>query len=287
MCNKTCSSEDIICANPTCSTFCHITCLDISCKIFEFESIFWFCKNCASTFRRNKAISTQEHTQSSVSLEPLISPAEPVTSARELPGGDTVSHNPSEELSDVVLSLGNQVSSLTLKNTDLESRLDTLESYSKRLELEITGIPYCKQENLSDIFSRICLLLGVSAGLGDTTHVTRVKPFGNSNVRKPIVVGFLNRRTRDHFLRSAKTCPNLTLVNLGFDVANYRFFVNEHLTTLKKNILYRVRRLKDLLCYRRFFVRANRIFLVLQDDRVLDVRNHFVLDSLVRGNNRN
>lgn len=292
VCELECSENDIICANPLCSTCCHTSCLKVSCSFLEVENIFWFCKICSSTLRSNKIIreiintNTQEHTQTSVSTSNFgFSERKLVSEITSKCLAETKSSI--EELSDVVFSLGNQISSLSLRNSDLETKLDCIESHSKRLEVEITGIPYSRQENLSDIFLKICSLLNVSISLRDITNITRIKPYSNSNVRKPIVIGFLCKSIRDHFLCSAKTSKNLTLLNLGFDIANYRFFVNEHLTSLKKNILYKVKRLKAVLKYRKLFVRNNKVFLILGGNQVLNVENNIVLESLIRSNHRN
>lgn len=292
VCELECSARDIVCASPLCSTCCHAACLKVSCSVFEVENIFWFCKICSSTLRSNNIVrenirtNTQEHTQPSVSAPNLeFSEKEPLSDITKKCLAKT--NSSITELSDVVFSLGNQLSSLSVKNSNLEARLDSVESHSKRLEVEITGIPYCKQENLSDIFLRICSLLNVSVCLNDITNITRIKPYSNSNVRKPIVIGFLNKAIRDLFLRSAKTCENLTLANLGFDIVNYRFFINEHLTSLKKNILYKVRKLRNVLKYRKLFVRNNKVFLIFHDNQVLNVENNIVLESLIRNIHHN
>lgn len=291
-CEQSCSGKDIICANPSCSICCHTACLGISCDIFKAVNIFWFCDHCTNNLRSNKIIrdkvstNTQEHTQRPVSVSKSgNTDRESICDITASVENTSALSTSIKELSNVVFSLGSQISSLSLRNLNLETKLDAIEFYSKRLEIEITGVPYSKQEDLPDIYQNICSLLRLPVGLNDITHITRVKPYDNSNTRKPIIIGFRNKSIRDQFLHSAKTCPNLTLINLGFDIPNYRFFINEHLTSLKKNILYKVKRLRNILKFRKLFVRDNKVFLILQNNQVLNVENNTVLESLIRSVN--
>lgn len=186
------------------------------------------------------------------------------------------------ELSNIVYQLGTQISYLTQEGTSTRQEVDSLEAQLKRRNIEITGIPYRPNEKVNVIFSEICKLLDIDLVPTEHVHrVHRIKPFDNSNYRKSIIVELKDQHIRDTILSKAKLSNNLLLTNLGFQNSHLRVFVNEHLTHLKKNILFNLRRFKEDIRYDKLWVKGGQIYLKFPD-RILNVANKEILSALLK-----
>lgn len=308
-------SEEIIqCAKASCSNYYHLDCLEKTVDIFVLPNFFWFCDDCVpilriNTIRNNIKTNTNQkctktYTEEFSSDNLLLNQIENSSNPNEISlesdfdanlagvsdNSGQVSQTVSKlcdtvkDLSAIIFSLGNQISSLSVENSYIGSRLDSLETHSRRLNVEITGIPFRKGEDLRDIFDRINSLIGIPCSLDNLTSLFRIKPFDNHQHRKSIIVAFKDRFVRDSFLRNSKACREFTLQNLGIEstIPDYKFFVNEHLSTFKKELLFQVKQNKHLLQYQRFWVSRGNIYLKLVDGQTLNVSNRTVLNNLLR-----
>lgn len=288
--------ETIRCAHINCSNRYHIKCLNLTTDSPVLGSVFWFCDNCVIELKNNNVLCenrTRKCTQntSHLTLEDthtsdLHSNQDSLLKAatEDLPSILKEITAPIVEsvsaLSDIVFELGSQTSYTASDCQDLRHQLDLIEAHSKKRNIEITGVPYRPNEKVEEIFVKICNLLDISLGLEHVDRIYRIKPTNNSNTRKSIVVEFKDRSTRDTIISKAKLCRNLLLVNLGFQDTSLRFFVNEHLTQLKKYILYHLKCHKQDIQYERLWVSGGQIY-VRFPDRVLNVSSKAVLNGLL------
>lgn len=295
--------QTIRCAHISCSNRYHKSCLNLSTDAPTLGSVFWFCESCVIELKNNNVLcnnctaeTPQECTQNTFSLS-----FDDTKTSDLSPNQDSIQKTVTEVLppilkditapivesisvlNTVVFELGTQISCITSDCHDLRHKLDSIEAHSKKRNIEITGVPYRSNEKVEEIFVKICSLLDITLGLDHVDRIYRIKPRDNSNTRKSIIVEFKDRSTRDIFIAKAKLSKNLLLINLGFQDSSLRFFVNEHLTQLKKFILYHLKRFKRDIQYERLWVSGGQVYVRLPD-RVLNVSSKAVLNGLL--NNR-
>lgn len=281
----------IVCANTNCSNHSHLSSAQVTSNILELSNIFWFCDNCVTNLRSSNIVCdnpTLETPSSKNTLSPDLilnqdSLLDTVVSKLSSVVLDTTAPilKSFVELDQIVLDFGTQISHLSIDCQDLQQQLDSIEAHSKRRNIEITGVPYRSNEKIENLFISVCNLVGLNPNLELVERIYRIKPRDNSNFRKSIVVEFRDQSTRDTFLSKAKLCNQLTLFNLGFQDSSLRFFVNEHLTRLKKYILHQLKHFKEDIEYDRLWVRNGQIY-VRFTDQVVNVSSKEVLRSLLR-----
>ncbi|XP_045455318.1 uncharacterized protein LOC123664999 [Melitaea cinxia] len=125
---------------------------------------------------------------------------------------------------------------------ELESQVNNREQWARRSNVEIYGVPERKGENLMHILEcvskRIDFPLDISR---DVDFVTRVASKNNNSKRtKPIIVRFLARYKKDDFLSLARKFK-FSADDLGFKDDNSKIFFNDHLTSVNKSLLQRVK----------------------------------------------
>lgn len=291
------SDQILVCANANCSNHTHLSSVHVSTTILELPNIFWFCDDCLTNLRSSNFVCDSPTLETSLNentpfLKNTLSPdlilnqdslLDTITSKVSSAVLDATAPllKSSVELDQIVYDFGTQISHLSTNCQDLQQQLDSIEAHSKRRNIEITGVPYRSNEKIEDLFISICNLVGLDPKLELVERIYRIKPRDNSNSRKSIVVEFRDQSFRDTFLSKAKLCNKLTLLNLGFQDSSLRFFVNEHLTRLKKHILYQLRHLKGEIEYDRLWVRNGQIY-VRFTDQVVNVFSKEVLKSLLR-----
>ncbi|KAL3279448.1 hypothetical protein HHI36_016959 [Cryptolaemus montrouzieri] len=87
---------------------------------------------------------------------------------------------------------------------DLNSRLNTIEQYSRSNNLEIQGVTEKNNENLLNVVCTIAQHLDFNISESMIDYVHRV-PTRKENGTKNIIVRFQNRRTKEDMLAAAKT----------------------------------------------------------------------------------
>lgn len=266
----------IVCANFSCSNTKHTNSLKISPEILLTDNLFWFCDTCKRELQSQKVICNNILTKE---IEPEVQPNQ-----------DTNTNNVSSVytepptlniLTDIIRDIGLQVSYLTTDRRELRQQLDNIEAHSKKCNIEITGIPYRSNEKVEDIFHKVTHLLDINQEIASVNRIYRIKPSDNNNTRKSIIVEFCKQSSRDTFLTKAKTSKNLLLSNLGFQDTTYRFFINEHLTRLKKEILYQLKKHKEAVKYDRLWIRDGQIY-VRFPTKVVNVASREILNGLLR-----
>ncbi|KAL3279799.1 hypothetical protein HHI36_017307 [Cryptolaemus montrouzieri] len=118
---------------------------------------------------------------------------------------------------------------------ELNSRLNTIEQYSRSNNLEIQGVTKKNDENL-DIVCSIAqhLDFNITESMIDPVH--RV-PTRKENGTKNIIVRFQNRRKKEVIMAAAKTkrlLGNGGSPGFQIDGVSKSLFINEHLTSTNK-----------------------------------------------------
>ncbi|KAK9701989.1 hypothetical protein QE152_g30228 [Popillia japonica] len=129
---------------------------------------------------------------------------------------------------------------------ELRNQIQDLEQHSKLNNLEIQGVP---QKDILDILHKIGDAIQCNISPTDINAAHRVAQL-NSNSSRPrnIIVSLVSRRKRDEILAAAKMTRYRSRSNLKSFGLNHKLpqvaeqlFINEHLTSAKKSLLYKAR----------------------------------------------
>ena len=137
--------------------------------------------------------------------------------------------------------------------------------------LEITCIPEQNGEGLQHICLTVAGKLGVQLAERDVVAVARVgrtsSDAGGGAARpRPIVLRLARRAVRDELLAAARVRRGATTEGTGLPGAPRRFYINERLTRVNRQLFRRARELAARLRWRFVWTRDGRIFARQRDD---------------------
>ena len=112
--------------------------------------------------------------------------------------------NELSELKDVILKKDETINSLTKKVTQLETRCDDLEQYSRRNSLRIYSLPESTESSGEDISSKVLTLMNEQAHVTppltpeevDRVHRIGPRPSSNRPGPRPVILKLATYRTR-------------------------------------------------------------------------------------------
>ncbi|XP_046679222.1 uncharacterized protein LOC124366665 [Homalodisca vitripennis] len=148
---------------------------------------------------------------------------------------------------------------------DLQERLINIEQYSKKHNIEISGIPTTPQDDVKHIVKDFGLALGVEVQLSNIAAAHRIPSYNKSRLPS-VVVQFHDRDIKEALLskfREAKTrSDHLTADKINRAFPPGRVYVNDHLTPENKQFLAMLKKKCQDVGYvfvwcrdRKFFVR--------------------------------
>ncbi|KAL0821372.1 hypothetical protein ABMA28_005960 [Loxostege sticticalis] len=121
--------------------------------------------------------------------------------------------------------------------------------------LEISGVPQTKGENLYNVLHMIATKIGFALSSADVDFIHRVRRFTTKAPRN-------NLHTHEAAVRARR---GLTTADLDIDGASSPIFINDHLTPHNKVIYARARRLGKELGYKYIWLNDCKIFLRKSD----------------------
>lgn len=133
-------------------------------------------------------------------------------------------------------------------------------------DVEISCIPEQKGENVTHIVTTIADKLGVKLTEQDVVSAVRVGRAAElegsplSSRPRPIVVKTARRAVRDKLLQAARVRRGATTEGLGLPGAPCRFYVNERLTKVNRQLFKRARDLGRQCNWRFVWTRDGRIY---------------------------
>lgn len=141
-----------------------------------------------------------------------------------------------EELKIEHNTLKKKSSDLIEKGANEDARIDSLEQYGRRQNLEIVGIPSSNGENTTDIVMKVADLIDVKISPRDisTSHRLKVK---NKSQTPPIIVRFVSRDVRNEFYSKRKLIRNANLNELPVEGVE-QVYINENLTSQRKRLFW-------------------------------------------------
>lgn len=167
-----------------------------------------------------------------------------------------------------------KISELTKENeklrkgvSDLTTRVNLMEQYSRESNIEINGIPESKSENLPNILKQMCAVISVPIQDSDIQNCTRVRKLNESSSRpRSVIVRLPTTRFRDTIIAAVshynKKNPTEKLHSglLGYGGNKSSIFVSEHLSPFYKALHAETRKQAREKGYRYVWLRNGRIF---------------------------
>ena len=166
-----------------------------------------------------------------------------------------------------IMKLKSQSMKLEARGDKEEEKVDAIEQYGRRLNLEISGIPIKDGENTNKIMEEIAKLVNVelSADQISTSHRLAVKPKRTAGTENgietetppphSIIVRFLSRDVRNQVYRNRKLLRNADLKNFSVEGTS-KIFINENLTPTRKKLFWKAKQQSKTNNYK-FFLTVN------------------------------
>lgn len=185
-----------------------------------------------------------------------------------------------------VLKKGNSVISNDLKtikeeNVKLKQSLKSYETRVKKLEednsrqqqwarlqnVEIVGVPECKEEVTVEVARKVMSCIGVPLEPRDIEFAHRVQPRRTTSAKRgrAIVVRLKDRAIRDKIITAARTRRNMSAVEMGFGGENGFIYINEHLTIENKALIVACKTKAKERDYKYVWTKNCRIFMRRND----------------------
>ncbi|KOB51849.1 Zinc finger DNA binding protein [Operophtera brumata] len=134
-------------------------------------------------------------------------------------------------------------------------------------DIEVSCIPEEKGENLVHIITVLGMKLGVKLSEQELVSASRVGRIHESSESVPtpprprhIVVRFCRRALKDQLLTAARVRRGITTEDSGLPAPHRRFYVNERLTKVNRQLFGRARDLGTRLGWRFIWTRDGRIY---------------------------
>lgn len=132
----------------------------------------------------------------------------------------------SDQFNQRIVTLENNVKSLTNANNETVARLDEIDRKSQLSDLLVYGVPVVEKENLHTIFQKICAAIEFNFVEGHLLKVFRLPNYKNEG---PIVLKFVSSTISNELFIKYLNKKNLNLTHLNFDI-DRRVFIREGLT---------------------------------------------------------
>lgn len=146
-----------------------------------------------------------------------------------------------------IISLEKSLADSNSTIQDLNAKIQLSEQQGRCNNLEISGVPLIKGENLVSIITTLSVKIGVCLERPDIDYIKRVRRFSTQNdgykssesgLFPNIIVRFTQRKKKQDFLAAVRARRGITSADLDINGAAKPVFVNDHLTPQNK-LLYR------------------------------------------------
>ncbi|XP_059060198.1 uncharacterized protein LOC131853348 [Achroia grisella] len=151
--------------------------------------------------------------------------------------------------------------------TELTTQLQSKEQLGRMNNLEISGVPLIKGENLYNIINRIAAVVGFILSPSDIDYIHRVRryPRHSNTDESPaqtanIIVRFTQKKRKMDMLASIRARRNLNTADLNIDGPAKPIFINDHLAPHNKQLYGRARKLGREYDYKFIWLNDSRIF---------------------------
>lgn len=181
-----------------------------------------------------------------------------------------------DELEIRIFSVEKQIADRNLTDTagleatinNLKAELNDRDQELLLNDIDITGIPEVKAENVVHIATLVAAKLGVTLNENDIVRAERVGPVrasrddatAGSAPARPIVVRVARRAQRDDLLRAARVRRGATTADMSLPGPARRFYVNERLTKNNRQLFNKTRAAAKNCKWKFVWTRDGRIY---------------------------
>lgn len=166
--------------------------------------------------------------------------------------------------------------------TMVELQLDKIEETSRSNILDIFGIPEKQSENVLEIVKKVCVSgLGMSVNYSQILNCFRTKSNKKDVLSKRIMVFCHNKELRDDIVKRGHDKKiNLSVKTLGYS-SNEKIYINDSLTTFKRNLLFKANEMKNSGKCKFVWVRDGNIMMrKVEGDRIVYIKTSSDLDKI-------
>ena len=154
--------------------------------------------------------------------------------------------------------LQNKIDTLTKDLAEEQLKRNSLEQYSRREMIEISGIPDEHNEDCIELAHPVCKLAAVDIKKKKIEIAHRIK-------NGDIIVKFTDQPTRDHLYVNRVNVKNKLIKDIGFQIKT-SIYLNESLSFGTKGLLYEVRKKCNTLGYKKIITDNEIIKIKLDND---------------------
>jgi hypothetical protein len=188
----------------------------------------------------------------------------------------------------IIENLQKDKNDLKLQTSKVVSKLSIMESLSRSHNLEIHAVPENKNEDLPNLFHKLCQVVGASIDQSAVRACRRVAKMNPaSNRPRNILVTLSSPQQRDLVISSVyrfnKSRPNdmLSCLHLGMNGADRRIYVAEHLSPELKALHAESRKFAADNNFKFVWIRFGKIYIRKDESsNAINVRNSDVLLKL-------
>jgi len=163
------------------------------------------------------------------------------------------------ELQNENLALKASNQSLSQEVVSLRERMRSLEQYTRVNNIEISGIPETKGENINDLLTDVGAALGMEVNDSDVAAAHRVPSYRADRV-PAIIVQFTARRFKEQWIAKFRQKKSLTARDINQRFPAQRVFVNDHLSPENKQFLSKLKDKGRELDYKFVWCRDGKFF---------------------------
>ncbi|KAJ2937308.1 hypothetical protein O0L34_g19259 [Tuta absoluta] len=154
------------------------------------------------------------------------------------------------------------LSTLNEQFLNLQSELNMQLQRDRLQNLEISGLPEKKNENLISVITNIAQIAGVVLQPQDVDHITRVQQHAKTSGRpKLVIVRLRTRLLRDSIISGIRNRKGIKTSELNIPGEPQPIYVNEHLTPANKFLYMQAKKKKRASpSFRYVLVRDGKLF---------------------------
>lgn len=264
VCNLMCDGESIKCSG-SCEKIFHITCTNVSSDFLKTRNARkeWRCEHCKRGKSNTPTVSEKSSGAEVLEFKEFIKNAledfkkevlsELQSNAKQFEEFKTSLNFFSSKLDEANKAMNDinkncntlkkENDELKKKNAELTNdvkmlkiKMKNLEQYSRKNNVEVSGVPASNGENVKQLVKDIGAAINVVVREEDVMAAHRV-PTYNREKAPSLIIQLHNRTLRDNWLKGFKDLKNLTANKINNSFPQSRVYVSEHLTPDNKMLL--------------------------------------------------
>ena len=143
-------------------------------------------------------------------------------------------------------------------------KLDRLEQYGRRQNLQIVGIPVQGKENTNAIVIEVAKLLDVNLTAEEISTSHRLPAKNRENISPPIIARFTNRDVRNKIYANRKATRTASLTNFSVP-GTEKVYVNENLIRPREKLFWQTKQKAKKVGFKYFWTTNGNIFVKQTD----------------------